>query len=920
MASYLKHFGTPRHSGRYPWGSGKDNEQRGKSFLSYVSDLHKQGVSEVDIAKGLGISTTELRSRKTAAKIEQRSSDQAFALRLKEKGYSNVAIGKRMGINESSVRALLNDSLKEKADVLNNVSKLLKDRADEFKYIDVGLGVEVNLGISRTKLNAALTKLKNEEGYKIQYVKVKQQGTGKFTTIKVLTPPDVTYSEVFKNYDKIKLIRDYTENGGKNFYGLADPRNISSERVYIRYKEDGGADKDGVIELRRDVPELSLDNKKYAQVRIGVDGTHFMKGMAIYTDDIPDGVDVIYNTNKSKGTPKEKVFKSNVEDKDNPFGSIIRQKNYVDKDGKTQLSALNIVGDNEEGKWGTWSKTISSQVLSKQSPALAKKQLGISLDRKQAEFEEIMKLTNPSVKKNLLLSFADDCDSSSVHLKAAALPRQGNHVILPFPKMKENEIYAPNYDNGEVVVLIRHPHGGIFEIPELVVNNRNAEAKRILGNAIDAVGINPKVAAKLSGADFDGDTVLVIPNKNKDIRTSASLEGLKDFDPKSYQWDGPKMTPQNKQMQMGIVSNLITDMTIRGANQDEIARAVRHSMVVIDAIKPGTDRNLNYKQSAIDNNIADLKRKYQGGDKTGASTLISRASSEIRIPVRKDEYKIDPVTGKKVYQYLTNKYVIDEFGRKKRVTVSSQEEARNIGIATYTKTSKVVKDPLTGRKIYIPIKEKEIEKTSISTRMLETEDAFSLSSGTRMETIYAQYANSLKALANKARKTILETDDIPYSPTARKTYSKEVEVLNSKLNMALRNKPKERQAQLLANKIISAKRNANPDMTPEQLKRIKGQALEEARHRVGAEKVLIDITDREWEAIQAGAISSSKLYLILLNTKPEKIKERATPRTYTQVSASQTNRAKNMAANGYTTSEISEALGIPTNVLSKILE
>lgn len=916
MASYLKHIGTPRHSGRYPWGSGKDNEQRGKSFLSYVSDLRKQGVSEVDIAKGLGIKTTELRARKTAAKIEKWSEDRAYATRLKEKGYSLTAIGKKMGINESSVRALLKDSVKEKVDILNSVSTLLKDRADEYKYIDVGLGVEVNLGISRTKLNAALTKLKNEEGYKIQYVKVKQAGTGKFTTLKVLTPPDVSYTEASKNYDKIKLITDYTENGGKNFLGLEDPRNVSSSRVYIRYKEDGGADKDGVIELRRGVPELSLNDKRYAQVRIGVDGTHFMKGMAIYTDDIPDGADIIYNTNKSKKVPKEEVFKSNVEDRDNPFGSVIRQRYYVDKDGNTQLSALNIVSDNEEGKWESWSKTISSQILSKQTPALAKKQLGISLDRKQAEFEEIMKLTNPSVKKNLLLSFADDCDASSVHLKAAALPRQGNHVILPFPKMKENEIYAPKYDNGEVVVLIRHPHGGIFEIPELVVNNRYPEAKKILGNARDAVGINPKVASKLSGADFDGDTVLVIPNKNKDIKTAPSLEALKDFDSKSYKWDGPRISSQNKEMQMGIVSNLITDMTIQGAHPDKIARAVRHSMVVIDSEK----HNLNYKQSAIDNNIAALKKEFQGGEKSGAATLISRASSEYRIPVRKDEYRIDPKTGKKVYQYITNEYVIGKDGKKRHLTVTTPEEAKNIGVATYTKTVKVVKDPVTGHKTYIPVKPKIIEKTTISTRMLEADDAFSLSSGTRIETIYAQYANSLKSLANKARKTILETEDIPYSPNARKIYSKEVEVLNSKLNIALRNKPKERQAQLLANKIISAKRNANPDMTPEQLKRIKGQALKEARNRVGAEKVPIDITDKEWEAIQAGAISSSKLYLILLNTKPEQIKERATPRTYAQVSSTQANRAKNMAANGYTTSEISEALGIPESSLSKILD
>src|SRR5690606_21658099 len=93
----------------------------------------------------------------------------------------------------------------------------------------------------------------------------------------------------------------------------------------------------------------------------------------------------------------------------------------------------------------------------------------------------------------------------------------------------------------------------------------------------------------------------------------------------------PKMTAKQKQSEMGKVSNLITDMTIKGANTNEIARAVRHSMVVIDAEK----HNLNYKQSAIDNGISQLKQKYQGGADKGASTLISRTTSEQRVPTRK---------------------------------------------------------------------------------------------------------------------------------------------------------------------------------------------------------------------------------------------------------------------------------------------
>ena len=196
-----------------------------------------------------------------------------------------------------------------------------------------------------------------------------------------------------------------------------------------------------------------------------------------------------------------------------------------------------------------------------------------------------MALTNPAVKKQLLKEFADGADSSAKHLKAAGLPRTRNQVILPINSLKDNEIYAPNYRNGETVVLVRHPHGGIFEIPELTVNNRNREANRVIKNAADAVGINSKVASRLSGADFDGDTVLVIPNNAKQVKTSAPLAGLKNFDPQSqYKIDRPnELTSKGKQKQMGAISNLITDMTIKGANSNEIARAVRHSMVVIDS-------------------------------------------------------------------------------------------------------------------------------------------------------------------------------------------------------------------------------------------------------------------------------------------------------------------------------------------------
>lgn len=875
MKTEIKHYGTPRHSGRYPWGSGEDPEQRNTSFLGKVDALKKQGLSEVEIAKGLGMTTSQLRAKKSIAKSEQRKEDTTQAIKLKDKGYSNVEIGKRMGLNESSVRSLLDPTLQERSDITKITANMLKEQINEKGYIDVGLGTELHLGISRTKLKTALSLLE-EEGYKVHHIQVEQLGTGKKTDVMTLAGPGVTYSDVFKNKDKISMVGNYSEDGGRTFLGLEPIKSVDLKRIMVRYDEDGGTDKDGVIELRRGVDDISLGNSRYAQVRIGVNGTHYIKGMAMYADDMPDGVDIIFNTNKHAGTPilgsKDKtVLKNMKDDPDNPFGATVRQRHYKDKNGNDQLSPLNIV--NEEGDWANWSKTLSSQMWSKQSPSLAKKQLGLSYDAKKEEFDEIMSLTNPAVKKKLLDSFADDCDSSAVHLKAAALPRQGSHVILPFPDMKSTEIYAPNYRDGEKVVLIRYPHGGIFEIAELTVNNKHKTAKKTLGNAKDAVGIHPNVASKLSGADFDGDTVLVIPNNNKSVKVASSLKGLADFDPKEMYpaYEGmPKMSSRTKQMKMGDVSNLITDMTIKGADVDEIARAVRHSMVVIDAEK----HNLNYKKSYVDNGIGSLKKKYQGGPTSGASTLISKASSETRVGVRKET--IDPDTGKKVYTYTDETYT--------------------------SRTGKVVR------------------KTVSSSKMAETDNAFTLSSGTTMETVAATHANKLKALGNAARKESINTPYTQYSPSAKKAYEPQVSSLKAKLNIALKNKPLERQAQLLANTVVSTKKSSNPNMDAADVKKIKGQALTEARVRTGAKKQRIEITDTEWEAIQAGAISTNTLTQILNNTDLDKIKSLATPRTSTTMTVAKVNKAKNMLSLGYTQAEVADALGISTSVLSKSID
>lgn len=870
---YLAHYGTPRHSGRYPWGSG--DEKGGHSdFLSTEKQLRKSGMSEAKVAEALGMNTAELRARKSIARNAERQDQINMAQRLRDKGMSNTAIGKRLGVGESQVRALLAPGAKDKADILTATSSMLKDRIAEAKYIDVGTGAEHLLGVSQTKLSTAVAALE-AEGYKLHYLKVKQLGTGKDTTVKVLAAPGVTYSEVSKNRAQVQQVRAFSEDGGRSYTVIQPPLSVSSKRVAVRYAEEGGTTADGVIYVRPGVKDVDLGGARYAQVRIAVDGSHYLKGMAMYKDDLPAGVDLMFNTNKSSTGNKLDAMKKMKDDPENPFGATVRQ--LTDSKGKVR-SAMNIV--NEEGDWDNWSRNLSTQLLSKQSPRLAKEQLAVTYEKKKAEFDEIMSLTNPAVRQKLLESFSDGVDSAAVHLKAAALPRQRSSVILPINSLKDTEIYAPNFRNGERVALVRYPHGGIFEIPELTVNNNHPPAKKALGQAKDAVGINSKVAERLSGADFDGDTVLVIPNNNKKIKTAPALEGLKGFDPqRAYPaYEGmKKMSARSKQMEMGLVSNLITDMTIRGANSQELARAVRHSMVVIDAEK----HNLNYRQSAIDNGIAALKAKYQGGARAGASTLISRAKSEEYVPDRKarsakDGGPIDRLTGERKF-VNTGKTTIDKDGN-------------------------------------------EVLKTVKVSRLGETRDAHTMSSGTPIEKVYADHSNRLKSLANEARKSMVNTKTTPYSPSAKAAYANEVKTLRAKLNVAQRNRPLERSAQLIANAAVKAKRDANPGLERSEIKKIEGQELTKARLRTGAGKERIQITPNEWAAIQAGAVSTNTLRQILENTDIEVVKQYATPRTPVLMTDAKAVRARSMYASGYTQAEIADALGVSVSTLKTTVE
>ena len=934
----LKHYGIKRRSGRYPWGSGENPYQHSGDFLSRVEQLHKRGLTEKQIVdainkelpEGQEITTTQLRAYKAIAKSERRSLEVARAKSLRADGKSLNEIAQIMGYtNDSSVRSLLNEKSEKRMNAAQATADLLKKEIAEKGMLDVGEGVERELGISREKFGQALAILE-ADGYPIYTRGVAQvTNPGRQTITMVLCPKDTEYKEVYDSKN-IHTVKDYISyDGGDTFKKAFEyPESMDSKRMQIRYAEDGGIKKDGVVEIRPGVEDLSLGKSAYAQVRILVDGTHYIKGMAVYGDpaDFPDGVDVIFNTNKKKNVSKMDVLKKIKDDPDNPFGALVKehggQRYYDDPNGRFigadgQKQSLSLINKTrEEGDWGEWSKELPSQFLSKQSLQLIKKQLSLSELDKKAEFDEIKALTNPTLKKVMLETFANDCDSAAVHLKAASLPRQKYQVILPLTSIKDNEVFAPQFHDGETVALIRFPHGGTFEIPILKVNNKNKEGRRVLtSSAADAVGISSSVAERLSGADFDGDTVLVVPCNSEHstvkINSTPPLRGLEGFDSKSYKYDevktdskgiehyyrngqefkpmkNPKTGGDSTQMQMGIVSNLITDMTLKGATESELARAVRHSMVVIDAAKHGLD----YKQSERDNGIAELKQRYQGHvDEDGryhegAATLISKASSKQEVLKRQGSPKINQ-KGKEWY-----------------------DPTKPEGALVYKEVVETYTDK----------KGKQKVRMQDSTKMAETTDARTLSSGTPQEELYASYANHLKAMANEARLEQTRTGRIKYTAEAKEKYKAEREHLLAQLAVSQANAPRERAAQIMANATMEAKRQDNPDMTSKEKKKAAQQALTAARQAVGAQRTPVEISDREWEAIQAGAISENQLYAILKATDLDKLRERATPRESTTLSSAKQNKIEAMKASGYTIDEIAKAVGVSTSTVNKYLK
>lgn len=907
----MMHYGTKRHSGRYPWGSGKDGYGHSMDFYALVNDLKSKGLKEAEIAQAMDLSIAELRASKTIAReiIVQEQTHRAVALR--SKGVSLEEISKELGIPQPTVRLRLKNAENIKLSKLTNTANTIRDAVDKHGIVDVGKGVDVNLGIADTKLNAALSVLRNE-GYETYNLQTRNVGTQHFTNQRVIVPPGTGFGGAKKLADQIHTMGDYTENDGLTYFGLVKPKDVSSSRIRTVYESS----EDGTVYVRPGVKDLDMGKNNYAQVRIAVDGTHYIKGMAVKKADLPDGVDIEVHTNKKKGTPlvgdKDnsvlKPMKRDADgniDADNPFGSMIkRQLTEFDSKGVERAkSALNIV--NEEGDWDDWRKSVPSQLLAKQPHSLIKSQLQTTRDQVKQRLDEIDTITNPVVRKKAYEDFADQVDSDAVDLRAAQMPRQRTQVIIPMPKMNRGEIYAPNFETGERVVLIRYPHGGRFEIPEVTVNNNNRTAKKLLGQAKDAIGIHPSVAERLSGADFDGDTVVVIPNRGGKIKSSdaPAYQSLRTFEPKERYGGfiqtgtdkngdpvGNYKLMKNTGLEMGMITNLITDMSIQQAQPDHIVRAVKHSMVVIDAEK----HKLNYKQSELDHGISQLRELYQsrtlpdGSTKVGgASTLLSRATAGKRVLDFKDRPAaeggpIDEKTGERVY-VPTNK-------------TRSKYDAK-------TKTYLDEKVPV----------EREVKRLAME------KDAYNLvrDKADPVERLYADHANEMKAIANQARLRSVRTASPKINSKARVVYKDDVDKLVADLRKAQAQKPLDRKADVIASAVVKAKHKEDPTLRTDsdRRKKVERQAKAAARARLNLQKPVIDISDRQWDAIQAGAVSASRLREILTYADSKQVMEHALPRTNPVMTRAITARAKAMLSAGVAPADVAAALGISASTL-----
>jgi len=234
-----------------------------------------------------------------------------------------------------------------------------------------------------------------------------------------MVKPDVTFGEARKMTDRIHTMGEWTEDNGLTFFGIHPPLSIGSKRVLVKFAEDGGTDRDGLIYIRPDVKDVSMGKNAYSQVRIMVDKSHFIKGVAVYSKDMPDGTDIVVFSNKKREVGTLGALKELKPDADNPFGSVIKRQ-IVETDPKTGkdkvTSAVNLL--REEGDWQDWRNSIPSQVLAKQPRSLIKSQLEVTRDQVNDRLTEIGKSPIPSfVRRNTLTLLIRSTQTPSIFVQ-----------------------------------------------------------------------------------------------------------------------------------------------------------------------------------------------------------------------------------------------------------------------------------------------------------------------------------------------------------------------------------------------------------------------------------------------------------------------------------------------------------------------
>lgn len=970
-----KYTGTG--SGRHPFGSGDNPHQHDLDLYYELTKLRNSGYSDDDIAKVWNMNTNEFRKQRTLSTSAYKMYRYEEAKILFEKGSSNIDIANKLNCTEGTVRNMRKQydaGVEVKETKLGATKTLLKGELAKYEnkepvsIIDVGDGSERYIGVSQVMKDNALEALKRE-GYVLHTIQVAQVNNFKNkTTVKILAKVNADWDSLDTKYttglnpdneDEMKrMVARYAYAHLDEIHPISDtlvikddsavvktikpPVSVDSNRIKVAYADDPvdgetNLAREGTMVLRPSAADLTMTNydanniTHYAQVRIGVDGTHYLKGMAMLGNesDFPDGVDIIFYTKKSSSVPKMDVFKrmktiydddgNKIIDPENPFGAAIKangQRTYLDADGNERQSCVNIL--KEEGDWNEYSKSLAAQFLSKQSLPLIKDRLNASMDDVKDQLDQISKIENPAVRKKFLEEFADNCDTHAHELDAAAVSGQLTQVLLPIPSVPSGQIYAPNFKDGDKVALIRYPHAGIFEIPYLTVNNKIPGAVAALGKCKDAVGVNKETLDQLSGADTDGDTAVIIPESSLAPGTRVDhmpyLEGLVGYDPqedvpyvegvtrKNPEWDGigkegKTMTKRERGQQMGYTTNLIMDMTAQGCEVDDLTRAVKHSMVVVDAYKHGLD----WRASEEKYGITELKMKYQGSRRGGGSTIFTRAGG-----------------GARVNDFKLGQYQIDENGKKHLVTIDSKT-----GEPLYRDTGET----------YIDKKGVERNSTTEITKMAkawrEGKDAFSLVSEWRTdkEVAYAEYSNAMHQLANNTRLIVNNMEGQAQNKEARQQYQAEIASINEKLITAQMNAPRERLAQMQATSVINAKLRANPAIREdeEELKKLKKFQLNQARARTGAsgKETRIHLTAKEYEAINAGAIGSTTLDKVLAKCDSETLRELAMPKTEaTTLNDAQIARLK-MAYNGgqnVTQAQLAEQFGISVSTVNRLLK